>query len=90
MKTNKLLIAAVLVIAIGAPIVSFVGDTNMTQPSGATDERAAFFHGPGNGPVANPAALPSLERADEWINSPLLTASALRGKVVLLRYINGS
>jgi thiol-disulfide isomerase/thioredoxin len=86
MKTNKLLIAAVLVIAIGTPIVSFVGDTNMAQPSAATDERAAFFHGPGNGPVANPSGLASLERADEWINSPLLTASALRGKVVLVDF----
>ena len=28
----------------------------------------------------------SLERADEWLNSPPLTASALRGKVVLIDF----
>ena len=28
----------------------------------------------------------SLENADEWLNSPPLTASALRGKVVLIDF----
>jgi len=86
MKANKLLIAAVLVIAIGAPIVGFVGDITMAQPANPTDERAAFFHGLANGPVANQSGLASLERADEWLNSPPLTASALRGKVVLVDF----
>ena len=86
MKTSKLLIAAVLAVAIGAPIVSFVGDINMAQPTTATDGRAAFFHGPAAGPAANQSGLASLERADEWLNSPPLTASALRGKVVLVDF----
>ena len=86
MKTSKLLIAAVLAVAIGAPIVSFVGDVNMAQPTTATDERAAFFHGPAARPAANQSGLASLERADEWLNSPPLTASALRGKVVLVDF----
>ena len=35
---------------------------------------------------AGPSAFASLERADEWINSPPLTAAALRGKVVLIDF----
>jgi hypothetical protein len=57
MKTNRLLIAAVLAIAIGAPIVGFVGDINMAQPTTPADERAAFLHGPANGPIANQSGL---------------------------------
>ena len=70
MKANKLLIAAVLTIAIGVPIVSFVGDINMAQPTTSAGERAAFFHGLAAGPAANQSGLASLERADEWFNSP--------------------
>src|SRR5215467_12234904 len=86
MKTSKLLIAAVLGIAIGAPIVGFVGDINMAQPTTTTKERAAFFHGLASGPTAIQSGLASLDRADEWLNSPPLTASALRGKVVLVDF----
>ena len=86
MKTNKLFIAAVLAIAIGAPIVGFVGDINMAQPTTPAGEEAAFFHGLGSGPIANQSGLASLERADAWLNSPPLTASALRGKVVLVHF----
>ena len=86
MKINKVLIASVLVIAIGIPIVGFVGDLNMAQPARPNDERAAFFHGPGDVPVANQSGLASLVRADEWLNSPPLTESALRGKVVLVDF----
>ena len=86
MKTNSLLIAAVLAIAIGGPIVGLVGDINMAQPTTPTDERAAFFHGLANSPVANQSGLASLERADAWLNSPPLTAAALRGKLVLVHF----
>jgi len=86
MTINKLLIAAVLAIAIAAPIVAFVGDINMAQPTTNTGERTAFFHGPGSGPTVGQSGLPSLERADAWLNSPALTASALRGKVVLVHF----
>ena len=86
MKTNKLLIAAVLAIAIGAPIVGFVGDINMAQPTRPAGERAAFFHGLAEGPAANQSGLTSLERADAWLNSPPLSASALRGKVILVHF----
>jgi hypothetical protein len=74
MKTNKLLIAAVLAIAIGAPIAGFVRDINMAQPTTPAGERAAFFHGLADGPAANQSGLASLERADAWLNSPPLSA----------------
>ena len=36
--------------------------------------------------MASQSGLASLERADAWLNSPPLTASALRGKVVLVHF----
>jgi len=84
MKMNKLLIAAVLAIAIGAPIAGFVGDTKMPQTIASPGARLSFFHGFPTAP--NQAELTSLERANEWLNSPPLTASALRGKVVLIDF----
>jgi hypothetical protein len=38
------------------------------------------------GSVGGEVQLASLERADEWLNSPPLTRSALRGKVVLVNF----
>ena len=86
MKINKLLVAAVLATAIGAPIAGFVGDTNRAQPMTSTGVRVPFLHGLLTGQIASQAELASLERANEWINSPPLTASALRGKVVLIDF----
>src|SRR5262249_57525196 len=78
MKINKLLIGAILAIAIAAPIAGFVGQTNAPQPA-----TLAFLHGVPAGQTAGPSGLAALERADAWLNSPPLTAAALRGKVVL-------
>src|SRR6476661_4687885 len=86
MKVSKLLLAAVLVIAIGAPIAGFVGDIKLPRSSIPTGEPIAFFHGLGSGPTANQSGLASLDRADAWLNSPRLSASALRGKVVLVHF----
>jgi hypothetical protein len=86
MKANKFLIAAVLVIAIGAPIAGFVGDIKLPLSRIPTGEPVAFFHGLAAGPAANQSGIASLERADAWLNSPPLTASALRGKVVLIDF----
>jgi thiol-disulfide isomerase/thioredoxin len=86
MKTNKLLVAAVLGIAIGAPIAGFVGDMNVAQPTTSTGVRVPFLHGLPTGQIADQSALASVERANEWLNSPPLTASALRGKVVLIDF----
>ena len=86
MKTSNFLVAAVLAIAIGAPIAGFVGDANVAQPMTSTAVRLPFLHGPPTGQIAGQSELTALERANEWLNSPPLTASALRGKVVLVDF----
>src|SRR5262245_58756339 len=86
MRTNKLLVAAVLAIAIGAPMAGFLGDVTMSQPTTSTGERLPFLHGFPTGQISGRSELASLERADEWLNSPPLTAPALRGKVVLIDF----
>jgi thiol-disulfide isomerase/thioredoxin len=86
MKASKLLVATVLAIAIGAPIAGFVGDVNMAQTTTAPGLRVPFLHGLPIGQVASQGELASLERANEWLNSPPLSALALRGKVVLVDF----
>ncbi|HEY4143344.1 MAG TPA: hypothetical protein VGM57_18150, partial [Pseudolabrys sp.] len=83
MKMSKLLVAAVLAIAIGAPIAGFLGGKSMSQPT--TSVGLPFLHGI---PIqtGTQSELASLERADAWINSPPLTAASLRGKVVLVHF----
>jgi thiol-disulfide isomerase/thioredoxin len=84
MTSGRVLVAAVLAIAIGTPIAGFVGDVSMPQTSTAV--RVPFLHGLPTAQAPEQAALASLERADEWLNSPPLTAPALRGKVVLVDF----
>jgi thiol-disulfide isomerase/thioredoxin len=86
MKTNKLLVAAVLAMAIGAPIAGFVGETNVPQPTTSPGVRVPFLHGLPTGQIAGQSELASLELANEWLNSPPLTPAALRGKVVLIDF----
>src|SRR5262249_31272027 len=55
-------------------------------PTTSTGIRVPFLHGfPADQP-ASQSELASLERADAWLNSPPLTAPALRGKVVLVDF----
>jgi thiol-disulfide isomerase/thioredoxin len=87
MKTSKLLVAAVLAVAIGAPIAGFVGDTTMSQNVPSTAVRVPpFVHGFPTAQLSGQSELASLERANEWLNSPALTAPDLRGKVVLVQF----
>jgi|SoiMethySBSTD1v2_1073268.scaffolds.fasta_scaffold02678_9 thiol-disulfide isomerase/thioredoxin len=86
MKINKLLVAAVLAAAIGAPIAGFLADSTVSQPTTSPGVRAPFLHGFPIGQAAAQSELAALERADEWLNSPPLTAPALRGKVVLIDF----
>jgi thiol-disulfide isomerase/thioredoxin len=91
MQTSKLLIIAVLAIAIGAPIAGFVGDLVgdkkvLQAQTTAPGLRVPFLHGLSGGETGDQSALASLERADAWLNSPPLTAAALRGKVVLVDF----
>src|SRR5262245_26061351 len=85
MKTNRLLAGAVLVVAIGATIAGIVGETK-GQRMATSGVRVPFLHGVPTGEIAGGAELASLERANEWLNSPPLTPSALRGKVVLVEF----
>src|SRR3954453_8012226 len=85
MKTNKLLVAAVLAIAAGAP-VWFLGEAAMSEPTTSTGVRVPFLHGFFNSQTAGHSELASVERANEWLNSPPLTAESLRGKVVLIDF----
>jgi len=86
METNKLLVAAVLAAAIGAPVIGFMGDIAMSQSTTSTGMQASFLHELFNSQTAGQSELASLERADAWLNSPPLSASALRGKVVLIDF----
>lgn len=86
MKMSKLLLVAVLALAIGAPIVVFWNDLSGSQPVTSTETRMPFLHGFSATPKTAQSELASLERAKEWLNSQPLTASALRGKVVLIDF----
>ncbi len=86
MKMNKLLVVAVLAIAIGAPIAGLVGNTDVAQPLTFEGVRVPFIHGFPTDQIVRVSELASLERANEWLNSPPLTAQALRGKVVLVDF----
>src|SRR6476620_6685981 len=85
MTTKKLLIAAVLAIAIGAPIAGFLGSL-MSQSSSSPGFLPSFLHGLPIGQPPSQSELASLGRADAWLNSPPLTAENLRGKVVLVDF----
>jgi thiol-disulfide isomerase/thioredoxin len=85
MKTHKLVVAAILATAIGAPMAGVVGDMR-GQSMTSTGLRVPFLHGFPTGQMASQTELAALERANEWLNSPPLTPSALRGKVVLIDF----
>src|SRR5258708_28064488 len=55
-----------------------------TVAAGATSVLPSLS--PGAQANSSPTELASVERANEWLNSPPLTASALRGKVVLIDF----
>src|SRR5580693_1923019 len=84
MQTNKLLAAVVLAVAIGAPIAAYVH--GLSAPESAASPGVPFIHGFPNAQVSSQSELASLERADGWLNSPPLTAPALRGKVVVVAF----
>src|SRR5215212_99889 len=86
MKRHKLLVTTVLALAIGAPVVGFVGDRNVIQASRVTPVQLPFLHGAPGGQDPAEAELGSLKHANAWLNSPPLTPSDLRGKVVLIDF----
>jgi thiol-disulfide isomerase/thioredoxin len=80
MSTSKILALAALILAIGSAGAGFIRSTNMPQQTTVTE---ILDHTSRNG---GQSELASLQRADEWLNSPPLTPSALRGKVVLVDF----
>jgi thiol-disulfide isomerase/thioredoxin len=56
----------------------------MSQTVTFPEGRVSFLHGFST--ARHQSGLASLERANEWLNSPPLTASALRGKVLLIDF----
>src|SRR6266478_1095111 len=73
MKAHKLMLATILVTAIGIPIATLAEDKSVAQ------QRT-----PATAKLPIEGELPSLGGATEWLNSPALTAASLRGKVVLI------
>jgi len=80
MSTSKLMAVVVLVIAIGAAIVGVIRSTEMPEQTTITE---ILDH---TSQVGGQSELASLALADDWLNSPPLTPSALRGKVVLIDF----
>ena len=78
------MIAAVLAIAIAAPIAGFWGSV-MSQSDTPSDFCRRSLHGLSRGQHWRGGAA-SLERADAWINVSPLKAEDLRGKVVLVDF----
>ena len=76
MKANQLLLAAILASAFGAPMVAFAEDKSMPRPMPLVAAQVLAVEG----------ELPSLDGAIQWLNSPRLTATGLRGKVVLIDF----
>jgi thiol-disulfide isomerase/thioredoxin len=77
MKVTQLLLAAIIVSAIGAPNQAFAESKNKVQQQAPKEIRLAVE-----------GESPSLAGASEWLNSPPLTANALDGKVVLIDFWN--
>src|SRR6266852_6230598 len=75
MKATQLLLGAILVSAIGVPIETFTEDKSVVQKM-----TPAAVQLPVEG------ELRSLDNAPEWLNSQPLTATSLRGKVVLIDF----
>ena len=75
MHAHRLLAAAILATASGAPIETFAQDNNVVQQ---------MTHPAAHLPIEG--ELPSFGGATEWLNSRPLTAADLRGKVVVVDF----
>ena len=75
MKTNRVVLSAILTCAIGALVVTFSEERNVVQQ---TTPKAVQLRVEGE--------FPSLGGATGWLNSPPLTEAGLHGKVVLIDF----
>ncbi|MER8634263.1 redoxin domain-containing protein [Mesorhizobium opportunistum] len=85
MKKNHLLASSISIVALGLPNTGF-GTEAKGQQMSSNVSQASPLHNSIFRWIAGQSALESLGRADVWLNSPPLTASALRGKVVLVSF----
>ncbi|AZO36408.1 MAG: redoxin domain-containing protein [Mesorhizobium sp.] len=83
MMTNRLLASFLFMNAIGLPAASFEAKE---QPMAVRAPQSSSVHGSIFGWIAGQSELASIERANEWLNSPPLTPAALRGKVILVSF----
>ena len=67
-------------------LVALVGTSNPQAQPVKTDADPAMMMSAGGNSAGVPSTLPDLSGASAWINSPPLTAEALRGKVVVVDF----
>ncbi|MFD1985705.1 redoxin domain-containing protein [Mesorhizobium newzealandense] len=82
---KNFLLAALLISTIGVPEISYAAEKKGQQMI-FEGLPGSSLHGSILGWIAGQSELQSLGRADEWLNSPPLTPTALRGKVVLVSF----
>ena len=85
MNTDKFLVAAVMAVALSAPNAGFISDAK-GQPVTSSEVGLPFLHSFPIGRHSGQNELAALEHANEWLNSPPLSASGLSGKVVLVDF----
>lgn len=86
MKPALRISTAVLALAIGAPVAGLAGNAIMPLPTAPTGIQPPPLRGPSTAQFSARSELASLSRADEWLNSPPLVETDLRGKVVLIDF----
>lgn len=74
MKANPLLLATLLVIAVGVPLETLTQDKNLQPMTTAA------------APLPIEGELPPFDGATGWLNSQPVTAASLRGKVVVVEF----
>ncbi len=77
-RSYRLLLAAILTVAIGVPIGTSAEDKSVVHQMTPAAVQSR--------PIPIEGELPSFDRATAWLNSQPLTAAGLRGKVVLIEF----
>jgi thiol-disulfide isomerase/thioredoxin len=86
MKTKELLAAIAFAVALGGAPATSQGAENVKPKPPAVGLRIPFLHGWLAGKNDASSELAWLNLANAWLNSPALTASDLKGKVVLVDF----
>ncbi len=86
MKLNKFMRIAIAASAIAVLIAAVSTDERVLQPVGASGIGLPFLHAQSSTQMRVEGNLPSFGGGTEWLNSPPLSAAALRGKVVVVQF----